>query len=112
MGVGNSQETRYELKGGLPAGMWSLRITPVSRGPTLHADVILRPASGGPEQIIFSADTNVGPGHPSGLIEGSIETSTPPLPAFPAACGDLLIVRVKLVAAPRPTHWHYRVITP
>lgn len=108
MGVGDSQEARYELKGALPAGTWSLRITPVSRGPTLHADVVLKRA-GAAEQIVFSADTNVGAGQ--ALIEGSIDVSMPAA-AFVASCGDTLLVRVRLVAAPQPTHWHYRLMTP
>jgi hypothetical protein len=61
----------------------------------LHADVVWR-AQGGGEQLIVSADTNVGKGSDAGA-PGTIN-ATLPAGAVPARCGEQLILRIKMVS--------------
>jgi len=111
VGVGDSLLATYSLRGTLPAGTWALQILPVAPGASLHADVVLERA-GMAEAIIFSADTNVGPGNPD-IMAGGIDV-TRTTPAFAASCGDHLTVRVRLqaITPPGTVHWYFRLTTP
>ena len=111
MGVGDSLSATYPLRGALPAGTWALQILPVVPDVNLHADVVIERA-GTAETPVFSADSNVGPGN-ADVMPGGIDVKRV-TPAFPAACGDHLTVRVRLVGITPPgtAHWYFRLTTP
>ena len=111
MGVGDSLQATYELRGALPAGTWALQILPVAPGASLHAEVVLERA-GLPELVVFAADSNVGAGNPD-IMTGGIDVKVT-TGAFTSACGDFVTVRVRLLSLNPPgmTHWYFRLTTP
>jgi hypothetical protein len=85
------------LKGPLPAGSYHVSAEGYQPGgdARLHADLILRRA-GAADQIIASADSNIGKGSDAGA-PGGIDANLAG-PALPSTCGDLLVLRVKMVS--------------
>jgi hypothetical protein len=86
----------YVLRGPLPAGDYVLYAGGYqpSGDAMLHADVIWRAPAG--DQIVVSADSNVGPGSDAGTV-GTI-SATLAGGAVPAKCGDQLVLSVHLVS--------------
>jgi hypothetical protein len=74
----------------------------------LHADLIYRRA-GASDQVLASADSLTMPvnGIPAGNIVADLS-----LPSVPAACGDLLVVRVALLSGADVPSFEVRLTLP
>jgi hypothetical protein len=74
----------------VPAGTWDIAINPgqLSTMPAVHVDLIYRPTSGG-DQTLASGDNTPG-------VALHLQ---PALAAIPAACGDALVIRLRVTAS-------------
>jgi hypothetical protein len=94
MGVGDSREIPYTLRGALPAGPWKLRLSGFAAMPpqaVMHADVLVRPKAGGAETTVVSFDSPM----PSDTVPIDDTKSGP---AVSNQCGDTLVLKIKYVS--------------
>ena len=101
MGVGDSQDFPFELPGPLPAGAYTIAVDgyQASADARLRFDLLWRPAGSldaSRETLLGSVEGRADDAD-AGLTMGKLRAVID-LPAVPAQCGDVLVLRVDFVS--------------
>jgi hypothetical protein len=101
--VGDHLDFLYGLPGPLAAGTYHIVVNAVSAGGggTLQAEVADIAIDGGAATVLASASVTLD----GGFAQGALIDSTQTVAAFPAACGDILRLRVSMPSGPAGSYY-------
>jgi hypothetical protein len=103
LGVGDSLEAPFTLRGPIAAGTWRLVGDGIITGAVdVHFEVVWRKASGGGDTVLAAWDHHFDP-RGGGNFDAVPFEATAQGPAAPAKAGDLLVLRMVISGTTQPT---------